>query len=349
MSRATILWLLAAALPSAAGAAVPGWQRWSIPETGAYALRYLPAALDQTQPAPVVVFLHGAGSSPEAWQGLLEPVAEGAGCVLVMTKATSYLGFGVGADDLTIALALDRLRAEVAVDEARLSIAGHSAGGAYAAVLAYAARSRFAGVFILGAPYRTVLTLADPDYVAPLLMYYGTADPNFTGASYSALVGQWQRLGVPWQEEIAPGFGHSGWPPTTLADGFAFLLAQSYHTAAGCVPTSTRLCLGEGRFAVTATFRTAAGATGSAHVSEARTRDSGLFWFFSAENWELQVKVLDACAVNDRFWVFAAGSTDVEVRLEVEDLVTGVTYSHLQPGGVPAPALTDTGALATCP
>ncbi|HEX4952443.1 MAG TPA: hypothetical protein VF017_03475 [Thermoanaerobaculia bacterium] len=349
MKRLVILSLLALAIPWAAPAATPGWQRWSIPETGVYALRYLPATLDQTQPVPVIVFLHGSGSSPEAWQGLLQGEADAAGCVLVMTKATSNLGFGVGADDRTIALALDRLRAELPVDEARISIAGHSAGGAYAAVLAYAARTRFAGVFILGAPYRTVLALADPDYVAPLLMYYGTTDPNFTGASYSALVGQWQRLGVPWQEEIAPGFGHSGWPPTTLADGFTFLLAQRYGTAGGCVPTPTRLCLGDGRFAVTASFRTAGGATGAARVAEERTRDSGLFWFFQADNWELQVKVLDACVINDRFWVFAAGTTDVEVELEVEDLQAGVTYSHLQPGGASAPALTDTGALATCP
>jgi hypothetical protein len=54
-----------------------------------------------------------------------------------------------------------------------------------------------------------------------------------------------------------------------------------------------------------------------------RTDQSGTFWFFSPDNVELIVKVLDGRAVNNRFWVFAGSLTDLEYWLEVTDSVTG--------------------------
>ena len=51
--------------------------------------------------------------------------------------------------------------------------------------------------------------------------------------------------------------------------------------------------------------------------------DSGYFWFFDPTNPEIFVKVLDACvAPFERYWVFAAGLTDVETRLTVVDSAT---------------------------
>jgi poly(3-hydroxybutyrate) depolymerase len=76
------LLLLAAALP--AQAATPGWRRLEIPATGAYALRYVPPGLDQTQPAPVIVFLHGSGALPEQWQLQLASPADEVGAVLLL-------------------------------------------------------------------------------------------------------------------------------------------------------------------------------------------------------------------------------------------------------------------------
>ncbi len=61
------------------------------------------------------------------------------------------------------------------------------------------------------------------------------------------------------------------------------------------------------------------------------------------------VKVLDGCTVNERFWVFAAATTNVEFTLRVEDTLTEVVYTHVNPLGSAAEALTDTAAFATCP
>jgi hypothetical protein len=238
------------------------------------------------------------------------------------------------------------------VDPARVGISGHSAGGAYAYVLAYQKVTRFNGVFILSSPYRTVLEVVDPDYKAPLRMVYGTQDPNFFGAPYSALKVQWERLELEWEEEINPGFGHNSWPDSTLRDGFAFLLAQRYATGGadgGCVPEPTRLCLVEGRFAVEVHWRTPQGAEGSGHTAPARTRDSGLFWFFEPTNWELQVKILDACAFSDHFWVFTAATTNVEYTLTVTDLASGTVRSYTNLQGQTALTVTDTSAFDSCP
>ncbi len=78
------------------------------------------------------------------------------------------------------------------------------------------------------------------------------------------------------------------------------------------------------------------------------SQDSGLFWFFEAENRELLVKVFDGCGINDRFWVFSAATTDVEFTLRVTDTMSGTVKTYFNPLGVAA-ANTDTDAFATCP
>ncbi len=109
-----------------------------------------------------------------------------------------------------------------------------------------------------------------------------------------------------------------------------------------------RLCLQQGRFEITMGWHTASGASGTARRVSS-TDDSGLLWFFEADNWEAMVKVLDGCGINEHFWVFAATSTNVGYTLTVEDLLTGERKTYTNPPGESAAAITDTEALATCP
>ena len=78
------------------------------------------------------------------------------------------------------------------------------------------------------------------------------------------------------------------------------------------------------------------------------TSDSGYFWFFNAANIELVVKVLQACSVNQHFWVFAGGLTNVEVVMTVTDTHTGVQKIYANPLGTAFVPLQDTGAFS-CP
>jgi hypothetical protein len=116
--------------------------------------------------------------------------------------------------------------------------------------------------------------------------------------------------------------------------------------------TATSLCL-EDRYLVRAFWRTnptpGTPTDGQAHTADCSNPGSGLFWFFSANNWEVMVKVLNGCGLNNRWWVFSAATTNVFYRLEVFDVRSGEAKIYFNYPGPPAPAVTDTSALATCP
>ena len=100
-------------------------------------------------------------------------------------------------------------------------------------------------------------------------------------------------------------------------------------------------------YRVTALWRSAT-ASGVAHAI-GLTGDTGYFWFFDAGNVEAIVKVLNACGLNSRYWVFASGLTNVEVTLRVTDTFNGITKTYLNPLGTAFQPVQDTTAFATCP
>jgi hypothetical protein len=108
------------------------------------------------------------------------------------------------------------------------------------------------------------------------------------------------------------------------------------------------LCLQDGRFQVTATYNTGTGISGNA-VTVPLTSDTGYLWFFGATNVEAVVKVIDGCGLNNRYWVFAGGLTNVRVVLTVRDTATGAVKTYTNPQGKAFQPVQDTGAFATCP
>lgn len=117
-----------------------------------------------------------------------------------------------------------------------------------------------------------------------------------------------------------------------------------------CEPSDTVLCLNNGRFRVEVIWRDFAGQSGQGKVVPFGSNDSGMFWFFDSDNWEMLIKVLDACDLFDRYWVFAAATTDVEYTLTVTDTQhAGEFRQYVNPLGQASPAITDTNAFATCP
>ena len=115
-----------------------------------------------------------------------------------------------------------------------------------------------------------------------------------------------------------------------------------------CGPDAETLCLRRGRFKVEVDWTTSTG-TGPGVVVPGGTGDSSNLWFFSANNWELLIKVLDGCGINNNFWVFFAATTDVGFTVTVTDTQEDEVRVYTNPLGQAANAVTDTSAFATCP
>lgn len=127
--------------------------------------------------------------------------------------------------------------------------------------------------------------------------------------------------------------------------------ALTFPVGFGCTTTATNLCLAD-RFVVTVDWRVDGDPLdthGVGRVAPLTTAESGIFWFFAPTNWEVMVKVLNACVLNDRIWIFSAATTNVFYRLEVFDVERGFNKVYFNYPGPPAPAVTDTSALPTCP
>lgn len=105
-------------------------------------------------------------------------------------------------------------------------------------------------------------------------------------------------------------------------------------------------CVHEGTFSIRIDRDDLGGGSLPATPVPLGARDSGIFWFFSPENWEVMAKVLDGCAINGHWWVLAAATTDVGHTLTVERHGTDETWSASRPTGAPQPALVDLEAFA---
>ena len=134
---------------------------------------------------------------------------------------------------------------------------------------------------------------------------------------------------------------------TMTIAGQTFTVTQQAPTTTGCGNDST-LCLLNGRFAVSATWRASDGSSGQGHAVSL-TSDTGHFWFFGSNNVEVVVKVLDGCALSRKFWVFAGGLTNVNVVMTVRDVRTGTIRTYTNPINTAFQPIQDTSAFATCP
>ncbi len=115
-----------------------------------------------------------------------------------------------------------------------------------------------------------------------------------------------------------------------------------------CVESPTARCLG-GRFRAEIEFRAYDGLMGPAQATAARSADTAIFSFFDPDNWELMVKVLDGCGINQRFWVYSSASTDVEYTMTITDTLTGAEKVYTNPLGRIALTVTDNLAFACNP
>jgi subtilisin family serine protease len=116
-----------------------------------------------------------------------------------------------------------------------------------------------------------------------------------------------------------------------------------------CAAAATTLGLADGRFRLAVAWRIVErGLAGCGQPLPISDR-AGTFWFFDPGLPELLVKIVNGCPVNGRHWIFAAGATDVQYELSVEDSVGGQTEVFRHPGGSPPASIADTESFALCP
>ena len=97
-----------------------------------------------------------------------------------------------------------------------------------------------------------------------------------------------------------------------LARAEAVLSSGEY---SDCTPSTSALVF-DGGYSVSLCYETAEGLVGEGRAGIWASGESGLMWFFSRENAEMLVKVLNGCAHNGYRWAFVAPVTDVAFNLQ---------------------------------
>jgi len=134
--------------------------------------------------------------------------------------------------------------------------------------------------------------------------------------------------------------------PYATSASYTLAVAKASGTppTSGCSITVSSLCLLSNRFKVEVGWRVPSQGTSGFGHAITMTSDTGHFWFFSQQNVELVVKVLDGRAVTGRYWVFYGALSDVEYTITVTDTQTGTVRTYFNPSGRLA-SVADTSAF----
>lgn len=153
-------------------------------------------------------------------------------------------------------------------------------------------------------------------------------------------------------EAPAPGTWHLTAQRVTGAGLFQLTATAFAERFAGpCTRDAATACLQSERFEVTASWQNPQ-AAGTAQVMSFGGRraenDESVFLYFQAlTNFELGVKVLNACipALGNKFWVFTSGLTDQGWTVRVRDTRTGAVKTYSNPVGRLSSTFADTAAF----
>jgi len=97
------------------------------------------------------------------------------------------------------------------------------------------------------------------------------------------------------------------------------------------------------RFLTTVTWTDGGGQSHPANLTPLSTDSKG-FWFFTPQDVDVVVKVLDARGLNGKFWVFVGSLTTEAYTVTVTDTLTGASKTYTNPAGQTA-SQSDTSAF----
>jgi hypothetical protein len=142
-----------------------------------------------------------------------------------------------------------------------------------------------------------------------------------------------------------PGSGAStagAGPPGLEGEGAELARVKSGEVAAllasGPRPSSPN------SFTVTIDWRVPSQGTSGNGRGVVLTADTAYFWFFTPNNVEVVIKIVDGRAVNGHYWVFYGALSDVEYTIRITDNSTGAVKTYFNPAGTLA-SVADTAAF----
>jgi hypothetical protein len=122
--------------------------------------------------------------------------------------------------------------------------------------------------------------------------------------------------------------------PDARIESSAVLSPELAAVPTACTPNATTYCANGNRFQVSIIFSAPnLGITNAPAQAVALTGDTGYFWFFSSNNVEVVVKVVDGRAFNNFYWVFEGALTDVDYTITVIDTQTGQIKTYHNTAG----------------
>jgi hypothetical protein len=72
-------------------------------------------------------------------------------------------------------------------------------------------------------------------------------------------------------------------------------------------------------------------------------------YYYRPENFALMIKVLDACDVNGRYWVFSSSTAGLPYTIQLTDSKSGESRRYESSPASDFQPIIDTAAFATCP
>ncbi len=153
-------------------------------------LLYVPESLDQSQPVPLVISLHGFIEWPahQEYISRWNELADEYGFIVVYPQGTGFPlrwnAYGRNSDELDMQKdvqfmsdLMDKMQNEYNIDPKRIFVNGLSNGGGMSYVLACKLSERIAAIGGVAGAYSYPSDLCQPDRPVPVIAFHGTADP----------------------------------------------------------------------------------------------------------------------------------------------------------------------------
>ena len=120
---------------------------------------------------------------------------------------------------------------------------------------------------------------------------------------------------------------------TAFQGGWLRSIEYTRDTVPTCATAADILCMNASRFEISVDWNVASQSRSGKGFAIPLTADTGYFWFFTANNVEIVIKVVDGRAFNNFFWVFYGALSDVEYKITVTDTATGRIRRYENPQG----------------